>query len=72
MGIYYTSAYVPLPYILLIFLRFKKKLFIYFWLCWVFTAAQVLSPVAESKGYSLVAVYGLLIMVVSPVVQHGF
>ena len=28
-------------------------LFIYFWLCWVFVAARGLSPVAVSRGYSL-------------------
>ena len=49
------------------FLRFKKKWFIYFWLCWVFIAAQVLPPVAESGGYSSVALCGLLTAVASPV-----
>ena len=31
---------------------FKKILFIYFWLCWVFVAAGGLSLVAASGGYS--------------------
>ena len=45
--------------------------FIYlFWLCWVFLAAHGLSPVAESWGYSLVAVLGLLTVVASLVAEH--
>ena len=36
-----------------------------FWLCWVFVAARGLSLVAASRGYSLVAVRGLLTMVAS-------
>ena len=46
-----------------------KKVFI-FWLCWVFIAVQGLSLVAESKGYSLVGVPGLRIVVVSLVAEH--
>ena len=38
----------------------KKKLFIYFWLDWVFVAAQGLSLVAESQGCSLVAAASLV------------
>ena len=30
----------------------EKNYFIYFWLCWVFVAAQGLSLVAVSRGYS--------------------
>ena len=41
------------------------KLFICFWLCWVFIAACGLSLVAASRGYSLVAVWGLLIAMAS-------
>ena len=45
--------------------------FIYlFWLCWVFLTAHGLSPVAESRGYSLVAVLGLLTVVASLVAEH--
>ena len=40
-------------------------LFIYFWLCWVFVAAQGLCLVAASGGYSPVSVHGLLIEVAS-------
>ena len=40
-------------------------LFIYFWLCWIFVAAQGLSLVAASGGYSPVSVHGLLIEVAS-------
>ena len=42
----------------------------YFWLCWVFTAAHGLSLVSESGGYSLIVVHGLLIMVASLVAEH--
>ena len=48
----------------------KKKLFIYFWLHWVFVTVHRLSLVAESASYSLVAVCGLLITAASPVAEH--
>ena len=35
---------------------FKNQLLIYFWLHWVFAAAHGLSPVADSRGYSLAMV----------------
>ena len=38
---------------------------------WVFTAAPGLSLLVASRGYSLVAVCGLLIAVTSLVVEHG-
>ena len=41
------------------------KLFIYFWLCWVFVAMLGLSLVVESRGDSLVSVLGLLVAVAS-------
>ena len=55
-----------------------KKLFIYLLfifgvggvLCWVFVAASRLSLLATSGGYSLVAMYGLLIAVASLVVDY--
>ena len=43
---------------------------IYFWLCWVFIATLRLSPVAVIRGYSPVAACGLLIAVVSLVVEQ--
>ena len=45
-------------------------MFIYFWLCWVFAAAFRLSLVAANRGYSLVAVHELLIVVASLAVEH--
>ena len=39
-------------------------------LCWVFIAAPKLSLVAASRGYSLVAVLGLLIVLASFVTEH--
>ena len=45
------------------------KLFIYFWLCWVFIAVCRLSLVAVS-GETLVVVSGLLIEVASLVAEH--
>ena len=41
-----------------------------FWLPWVFAAACGLSLVAESRGYSLVAVHRHLTVVVSLAVEH--
>ena len=38
---------------------FKKTLFIYFWLCWVFVSVRRLSPVAASGGHSLSRCAGL-------------
>ena len=49
----------------------SSYLFIDFWLCWVFMAVRGLSQVVASRGYSLVAVHGLLIEVVSLVADHG-
>ena len=39
------------------------------WLCWVFVAARGLSLVVASRGYSLVAVRGLLLAVASLVAE---
>ena len=49
---------------------FKK--IIYFWLHWVFVAALGLSPDVVSRGYSLVAVGGILTAVASLVAERGF
>ena len=49
-----------------IFISFKKKLFIYFWLLWVFLAAHRLSLVGASGSYFL------LQCVDSVVGAHGF
>ena len=51
--------------ICLSFSLFKNNLFIYFLLCWVFITLHELSLVAASKGFSLVAVRRLLIVVAS-------
>ena len=45
--------------------------FIYLWLFLVFFAVWGPSPAALSKGYSVVAVRGLLIAVSSLVVEYG-
>ena len=45
-------------------------LFIYFLLHWIFVAVHDISLVAVSGGYSLIALYRLLIAVVSLVVEH--
>ena len=42
-----------------------------FRLCWVVIAAHGLSLVAESGGYSVTLVRGLLIVVASLVAEHG-
>ena len=44
--------------------------FIYFWLHWVFLAAS-LSLVGTSRGYPVAVLCRFLIVVVSPVVEHG-
>ena len=44
--------------------------FIYFWLLWVFVAAQGPSLSAVSRGYSLVAVRGFIV-VASLAVERG-
>ena len=50
---------------------FKKKLFIYFWLCSVFVAEQAFSLVAARWGCSLAAVSGLLVAAASLVTEPG-
>ena len=47
------------------------KIFIYFWLRWVFIAACRLSLVAASRGYSSLRLRGLLTVVASLVSEHG-
>ena len=47
-----------------------KKNFFFFWLHWVFTAAQRLSLVVMSRNYSVVAVRRLFIAVTSLAVAH--
>ena len=42
-----------------------------FFLCWCFVAALGFSLVAASRGYSLVPVHGLLIVMASLIVEHG-
>ena len=43
------------------FFFFKIRIFICLWLLWVFVAICRLSPVVANRGYSLVAMHGLLI-----------
>ena len=51
---------------------FLKNNIFDFWLLWVFIASCGFPLVVASRGYSLVAVYRLLIVVVSLVVEHRF
>ena len=44
--------------------------FIYFWLCWVFADVRRLSLVGASRGYSLVAVHGLPIVLAFLFAEH--
>ena len=46
-------------------------LLVYFWLLCVFIAGFRLPLLAASRGYSLVAMHGLLIVVASLVAEHG-
>ena len=70
-------TYVSLKYIFIktlllqTYLFFKKRFMYLFWLLWVFAVAYMLSLVAVSGSYSLVVVHGLLIAVVSLIVEHG-
>ena len=45
-------------------------LFVYVWLCWVFIAAWAFSLVT-SRSYSVVAVWGFLIVLASLIAEHG-
>ena len=47
-----------------------EKVFVYFWLQWVFVAVRRLSLVVASRGYSLI-VHGLLVAVAFLVAEHG-
>ena len=58
-------------YIYIYILHVHTAIFIYFWLYWVFTAACGPSLDVASRGYSLIAVRGLLIVVASLVAEHG-
>ena len=60
--IHHRLAYIYIYIILCIYIL------MYFWLCWVFVVG--FSLVAVSRGYSLVGVHGLLIVVASLVVEH--
>ena len=51
-------------------LHVHTAIFIYFWLHWVFTAACGPSLDVASRGYSLIAERGLLIVVASLVPEH--
>ena len=53
-----------------IILLFFFKLFIYFWLCWVFVAAHGVSLIVASKGLLFILVHRLLIAVACPVGEH--
>ena len=48
-----------------------QKYLIYFWLLWVFIATRRLSLAAAAGGYSLVALYKLLIVLAFLVIEHG-
>ena len=48
---------------------FFSYFFLYF--LWIFVAVHGFSLVAGSRGYSLAEAHGLLLVVASPVVEHG-
>ena len=66
---YVSKSQCIILYIFFYYYYFFK--FIYFWLCWVFTASHGLSLVVASRGYSLVEVYRLLFAVASLILDHG-
>ena len=45
---------------------------LFIFVCTVFVAPNGLSLVVASRGYSMLAVRGLLIVVVSLIAEHGF
>ena len=49
---------------------FFLKRIIHFWLCWLSVAGRGLSLAVRSRGCSLAAAHGLLIVVASLVVEH--
>ena len=53
------------------FFILSLSLFLNFWLCWIFAAVHGLSLVAESRGYSLVAVHRLLTAVTSALTSQS-
>ena len=65
---------VPAPGLWLSRLTFfkKKNLVIYFsfWLCWVFIAVWAFFLVVAGRGFSLLLVCGLFIVVASPDSEH--
>lgn len=63
----YHSMRDTLPCLLL----FLKKIFIYLRLHWVFITVYGFPPIAVSGGHSLAALLGLLLAMVSLVVEHG-
>ena len=46
-------------------------MFVYFWLCGVFTAARAFLLVGESGGHALAVGHELLIVVAALVAEHG-
>ena len=62
------GAWLPRPHFFYVCLFLFY--FICFWLCWVFVAAHGLSLAAASRGSSLVAIQGLLIVVAPLVAEH--
>ena len=52
-------------------MKLKAGSLFYFWLHWVFIATRRLPLLAESKGFSLVAVPRILIAVAFLVVEPG-
>ena len=69
-GIYIFHVLVPFG-VWSHFLGFGQCFFLFLYFLWVFVAVPGFSLVAGSRGYSLVEGNGLLLVVASPVVEHG-
>ena len=67
----FSCTYSPFEKNQILYLFLKFYLYV-FCLCWVILAARAFFLVAVSGGYSLPEVLGLLIVVASLVVEHGF
>ena len=54
-----------------VFLLLFLIVFIFFWPCWILVAVCRFSLIVVSRGYSLIAVLGLLIAVSTLISEHG-
>ena len=71
MGGDYTHLNQNQPCVSFLKRKSSNELFIYLWLHWVFFAMCRLFLVVTSKGYPVVAMFGLFVADTSLVEEHG-